>query len=137
MKTKRYIPFWFILGMPFFLQCDKSKLLDEDIVNGILFKISNHSRLQFEKEFHLLEFNQRSNHEVNHVHSTIAYSDYQIAKLSSQFKKLRRNTTRAGYGKNPSGWEYYMHESNEQVKLIIDTLNHHVIINHEVYFDVY
>jgi len=137
MKTKGYISFLIILSVPFILQCDKSKLLDEDIVIGILFKIHKHSRLQFEREFHILEFNQRSHHEIIHVNSTITYTAQQIAKLSSQFKNLRRNATRAGYGKNPSGWEYYMNENNEQVKLIIGTVNHHVIINHEVYFDVH
>lgn len=107
------------------------------MVSGLLYKIRNHSQLQFDKEYKIQHFSQWSTHETNQVTAILNLPDEHIKKISYQFKKLRRSATRAGYGKYPSGWEYYIEENNEQLKLIIDTFNHQVIIHHENFFGMH
>lgn len=118
-----------------FIACNKTSLDQHDIVNSLISRISGLSKLDIQYDYFIEDFILQNEHDQLAVSSVIVLDKKEIELLSANFKKMRRNADGPGYGKYPSGWEYYARPNDrEQYKMIIDTFTNQLKISHEIYF---
>lgn len=110
------------------------RLSSDEIIGGLIYHINKESNLSISPGYEdVLSYSRLIQNEHYNVRFHLKYPHTQIQNMANNFFHLRRNSTGPGYGKFPSGWEYYS-EYDGKLKVIIDTVTDQVKVEHEYYF---
>ena len=79
--------------------------------------------IRLPEDYRVKSFDVLDDHSSYQVRFRLDYLEEQIRDMSERFRKIRRESSGPGWGKYPSGWEFF-HQPllDEQFILRIDTL---------------